>query len=91
MILRTLDGEQIRGEMTTAFPVSQDGSPILLANDESFSPEEAEFFLESATSKEMEMLKKGGYDLRRGKKRTQFERGAKRLFEIALALKFRGC
>jgi hypothetical protein len=35
----------------------------LLANDESFSPEEAEFFLESATSKEMEMLEEGGYDL----------------------------
>jgi hypothetical protein len=63
MKLRLFDGEQVRGEMTTAFPVSQDGSPILLADDESFSPEEEEFFLESATSKEMEMLKEGGYDL----------------------------
>jgi hypothetical protein len=63
MKLRTFDGEQIRGEMTTAFPVSQDGSPILLANDDPFSPEEAEFFLESATSKEMRMLEEGGYDL----------------------------
>jgi hypothetical protein len=61
--LRTLDGEQFRGELTTTFPVSQDGSPILLANDESFSPEEADFFLESATSKEMGMLEEGGYDL----------------------------
>jgi len=35
----------------------------LLVNDEPFSPEEAEFFLESVTAREMEMLKKGGYDL----------------------------
>jgi hypothetical protein len=63
MNLKTFDGEHIRGEMTTAFPVSQDGSPILLVNDDPFSPEEAEFFLEYASSKEMEMLKEGGYDL----------------------------
>jgi hypothetical protein len=49
--------------MRTAFPVSQDGSPILLVNNDPFSPEEAEFFLESASSREMEMLKEGGYDL----------------------------
>ena len=63
MKLRTFDGEQVRGEMTTAFPVSHDGSPILLVNNDPFSPEEAEFFLESATPKEMEMLEEGGYDL----------------------------
>jgi ABC-type Fe3+ transport system substrate-binding protein len=63
MNLRTFDGEEVRGEMTTAFLVSPDGSPILLVNDDPFSPEEAEFFLEYATSKEMEMLKEGGYDL----------------------------
>jgi nucleoid DNA-binding protein len=63
MKLRTFDGEEVRGEMTTAFPVSPDGSPILLVNDDPFSPEEADFFLESATSKEMKMLKEGGYDL----------------------------
>jgi hypothetical protein len=34
-----------------------------LVNDEPFSPEEAEFLLESATEKEMEMLLEGGYDL----------------------------
>jgi hypothetical protein len=61
--LRTFDGEQVRGEMTTAFPVSQDGIPILLVDDEPFAPEEAEFFLESATSKELGMLEEGGYDL----------------------------
>jgi hypothetical protein len=53
MKLRTFDGEQVRGEMTTSFPVSQDGIPILLVDDGPFAPEEAEFFLESATSKEM--------------------------------------
>jgi hypothetical protein len=63
MNLKTFDGEPFRGEMTTSFPVSQDGSPILLVNDDPFSPEEAEFFLEFASSKEMEMLKEGGYDL----------------------------
>jgi len=63
MKLRTFDGEPVRGEITTDFPVSQDGIPILLADGQPFSPEEAEFFLESATPKEMEMLGEGGYDL----------------------------
>jgi hypothetical protein len=63
MKLRTFDGEQVQGKMTTDFPVSQDGIPILLADGEPFSPEEAEFFLESATPKEMKMLEEGGYDL----------------------------
>ena len=63
MKIRTFDGEQVRGEITTDFPVSQDGIPILLADGEPFSPEEAEFFLESATPKEMKMLEEGGYDL----------------------------
>jgi hypothetical protein len=63
MKLRTFDGEPIRGEITTDFPVSQDGIPILLVDGEPFSPEETELFLESATPKEMEMLKEGGYDL----------------------------
>jgi len=63
MKLRTFDGELVRGEITTDFPVSQDGIPILLADGEPFSPEEAEFFLESATPKEMKMLEEGGYDL----------------------------
>ncbi len=49
--------------MTTDSLVSADGVPILLVNDEPFSPDEAEFCLESATEKEMEMLLEGGYDL----------------------------
>jgi len=63
MKLRTFDGEPVRGKMTTDSLVSPDGGPVLLVNDESFSPEEAEFFLESATEKELEMLLEGGYDL----------------------------
>ena len=63
MKLRTFEGEPVRGELTTDSSVSQDGTPVLLVNDEPFSPEEAEFFLESATQKELEMLEEGGYDL----------------------------
>ena len=49
--------------MTTDSLISPDGGPVLLVNDEPFSPDEAEFLLESATEKEMEMLEEGGYDL----------------------------
>jgi hypothetical protein len=61
--LRTFEGEPVAGEMTTDFPVSQDGIPALLVKDEPFSPEEAEFFIEYATQEELEMLREGGYDL----------------------------
>ena len=63
MKLRTFDGDPVRGKMTTDSLVSPDGGPVLLVNDEPFPPEEAEFFLESATEKELEMLQTGGYDL----------------------------
>ena len=63
MKLRTFEGEPVRGEMTTDLPVSRDGIPVLLVNDDPFSPEEAEFFLESVTQEELKMLRKGGYDL----------------------------
>jgi hypothetical protein len=63
MKLRTFDGEPVRGKMTTDSQVSPDGGPVLVINDEPFFPEEAEFFLESATEKELEMLQEGGYDL----------------------------
>jgi len=43
--------------------VSQDGLPVLLVNDEPFSPEKAEFFIEYATLEELDMLKENGYDL----------------------------
>ena len=63
MILRTFEGEAVRGKMTTDSPVSSDGVPVLLVNGEPVSPEEAEFFLESVTEEELEMLEEGGYDL----------------------------
>ena len=49
--------------MTTDPLFSPDGGPVLLVNDEPFSPDEADLFLESATEKELEMLQEGGYDL----------------------------
>jgi hypothetical protein len=61
--LRTFDGEPVTGELTREYPVSRDGLPVLLVTDEPFSPEEAEFFLESATQEELELLKEGGYNL----------------------------
>ena len=42
--------------------MSRDGLPVLLIADEPVSPEEAEFFLESATPEELELLKEGGYN-----------------------------
>jgi hypothetical protein len=63
MKLRTFEGEPVRAKMSTVSPVSPDGFPVLLINGEPFSPEEAEFFLESATEEELEMLEEGGYDL----------------------------
>jgi hypothetical protein len=61
--LRTFEGESVQGELTREYPVSQDGLPVLLVNDEPFSPDEAEFFLESATQEELELLREGGYEL----------------------------
>ena len=63
MKLRTFDGEPVIGDLTTEYPVSPDGLPVLLVNDKPFSPEEAEFFLEFATREELQLLEKGGYDL----------------------------
>ena len=63
MILRTFKGEAVRGKMITDSPVSSDGVPVLLVNGEPVFPEEAEFFLESVTEEELEMLEEGGYDL----------------------------
>jgi hypothetical protein len=61
--LRTFEGEPVLGELTTEYPVSRDGLPVLLVTGEPFSPEEAEFFLESATQEELELLKEAGYHL----------------------------
>ena len=61
--LRTLDGGPIIGKMTMEEPESPEGIPVLVVNGEAVSPEEVEFFLESATHEELEMLEEGGYDL----------------------------
>jgi hypothetical protein len=61
--LRTFEGEPVQGELSTEYPVSRDGLPVLVVTDEPFSPDEAEFFLESATQEELELLKEGGYEL----------------------------
>jgi hypothetical protein len=61
--LRTFEGEPVQGELTTEYPVSRDGLPVLLVTDEPFSPDEAEFFLESATQEELALLKEGGCNL----------------------------
>ena len=63
MKLRTFAGEPVRGKMITNSPASREGSPVLLVNDAPFLPEDAEFFLEYATERELEMLEEGGYDL----------------------------
>jgi hypothetical protein len=61
--LRTFEGEPITGELTTEYPMTRNGIPVLLVNGEPFSPKEAEFFLETATQEELALLKEGGYDL----------------------------
>ena len=63
MKLRTFEGEPIIGELTTEYPMTRNGIPVLLIRGEPFSPEEAEFFLEAATQNELGLLKEGGYDL----------------------------
>ena len=63
MNLRTDTGEKVKGKLITEEYISPDGNPVLLVNDEPFSPEEAEFFLESATEEELELLEEGGYEL----------------------------
>ncbi len=63
MKLRTFEGEPVKGRVTTDPKVSPDGGPVLLVDGEPFSPDEAEFLLEFATERELEMLQEGGYDL----------------------------
>jgi hypothetical protein len=65
MRLRTLDGELVRGKLTTEYPLSTDGFPVLIVKGEPYGPEEADFYLESATTIERKQLAKGGYTLPR--------------------------
>jgi hypothetical protein len=61
--LRTFGGEQVTGEFSTEFDMSPEGNPVIVVKGEAYHPEEAEFFLESATDEELELLEEGGYDL----------------------------
>jgi len=63
MRLRTLEGELVRGKLTTEYPMSADGSPILIVKGEPYGPEDADFYLESATTVERRQLARGGYSL----------------------------
>ena len=65
MRLRTLNGELVRGKLTTEYPLSTDGSPVLIVKGEPYGPEDADFYLESATTIERKQLAKGGYNLAR--------------------------
>ena len=65
MKLRTFEGRRAKGEMVTEYPISPDGSPVLVVNGEPYGPEEAEFMLESATPKELKLLEMAGYELPR--------------------------
>jgi hypothetical protein len=61
--LRTFDGERVKGELTTDHPASEDGVPVLVVGGEAYLPEEADFFIESATDEQLEALDDAGYDL----------------------------
>ena len=63
MKLRTFDGERARGELSTDHPLSQDGVPVLVVEGEAYLPDEADFFIESATDEQLEALDNAGYDL----------------------------
>ena len=63
MRLRTLDGELVRGKLTTEYPLSPDGFPVLIVKGEPYGPEDADFYLESASTIERRQLAKGGYNL----------------------------
>jgi hypothetical protein len=63
MRLRNLDGEKVRGKLSTEYPLSTDGFPVLVVKGEPYGPEDADFYLESATPIERKQLVKGGYNL----------------------------
>jgi hypothetical protein len=61
--LRTFDGEQLKGELVANHPMSEDGFPVLVVGGEVYLPDEADFFIESATDEDLEALDDAGYDL----------------------------
>jgi len=65
MKLRNLEGKRLRGELITEYPISADGSPVLVVDGEPYGPDDADFLLESATPRELRQLEAAGYDLPR--------------------------
>ncbi len=65
MKLRTFEGKRLRGELITEYPISIDGTPVLVVNGEPYGPEDADFLLESASPRELKLLEAAGYDLPR--------------------------
>ncbi len=63
MKLRTFDGQPARGELSADPSLSQDGLPVLVVDGEAYLPDEADFFIESATDEQLEALDDAGYDL----------------------------
>ena len=63
MKLRTFDGQRVRGELSNGHPLSQHGFPVLVVGGEAYLPDEADFFIESATDEQLEALDDAGYDL----------------------------
>ena len=82
MKLRTFEGEPVIGKMATDPKVSPDGGPVLLVDGEPFSPEEVEFFLESASDGELKTLQEGGYDLPEWENKGQEYEGGEEEEEI---------
>lgn len=63
MKLRTFEGKRMKGELITEYPISTDGSPVLVVNGVPYGPDDADFLLESATPRELKLLEAAGYDL----------------------------
>jgi hypothetical protein len=61
--LRTFEGERVKGELFPEHPASRDGLPVLVVDGDAYLPEEADFFIEAATSEQLEELDNAGYDL----------------------------
>ena len=61
--MRTMDGEIVRAKITTEYPMSEDGSPVLVVKGEPYGREDADFYLESASTIERKQLAKAGYNL----------------------------
>jgi hypothetical protein len=66
-----MEGELVRGKLTTENPMSEDGSLVLVINGEPYGPEDAEFYLETASTIELRKLAAGGYNRPRWKEHDE--------------------